>query len=60
MKQERRLSQLPTYVKVPTEITDQQVLAQHPLLEAWQTVAPYLIQWHPEYACVRESYSEMI
>jgi hypothetical protein len=60
MKQERRLSQLPTYVKIPTEVSDQQVLAQHPLLEAWQTVAPFLLKLHPDYAGIRNSYNEMI
>ena len=59
----RDLSQLPTYVQVPTEVTDQQVLAQHPILETWETVVPYLVKWHPEYGTnpeVTKLYNEMI
>jgi len=60
---QRHLSQLPTYVKVPQEVSDQEVLAQHPMLEAWQTVVPYLVKWHPEYSThpkVSQLYNENV
>ena len=57
---QRHLSQLPTYVKVPVEVSDQQLLAEHPVAKTWETIVPYLIKWHPQYIGVRQLYNEMI
>jgi hypothetical protein len=47
---QRHLGQLPTYVKLPTEASDREVLSQHPMLKMWETIVPYLVKWHPEYS----------
>ena len=60
---QRHLGQLPTYVKTPMEESDQEVLAQHPMIKAWETVVPYLMMWNPEYSnnpIARQLYNEMI
>jgi hypothetical protein len=62
MKQ-RNLSQLPTYVKTPTEVTDKEVLREHPVVKMWEEVIPYLVHWHPEYSIcpqVRQVYNESV
>jgi hypothetical protein len=45
----RGVAQLPTYVKIPTETSDADILKQHPFLEIWETVVPLLMEFHPEY-----------
>jgi hypothetical protein len=45
----RNLSQLPTYVKTPTEVSDQQILLDHPMVKLWEQIVPLLMQIHPEY-----------
>jgi hypothetical protein len=56
------IGQLPTYVKVPTETSDTEILKQHPFLEVWETLVPLLMELHPEYArCIQaqEIYHDM-
>jgi len=43
------VGQLPTYVKIPTETSDADILKQHPFLEIWETLVPLLMEFHPEY-----------
>jgi len=60
---QRHLSQLPTYVKSNVEETDRQILSEHPILEMWNTIIPYLMMWHPEYSTNAKAlnlYNEMI
>lgn len=60
---QRHLSQLPTYVKSKVEETDRQILSEHPILEMWKTIIPYLMKWHPEYSNnpkALQLYNEMI
>ena len=60
---QRHLSQLPTYVKVPTDVTDREILSQHPLVKTWETVVPYLVKLHPEYSSnlrVNKLYNENV
>lgn len=60
---QRHLSQLPTYVKSNVEETDRQILSEHPILEMWKTIIPYLMKWHPEYSNnpkALQLYNEMI
>jgi len=45
----RNLGQLPTYVKVPVEVSDREILSVHPLVKIWEEVVPYLVKNHPEY-----------
>jgi site-specific recombinase XerD len=60
---QRNLGQLPTYVKVPIEVTDKEILSAHPIVKVWETVVPYLVKLHPEYSTnpnVVKSYNEII
>lgn len=59
----RGLSQLPTYVKTPTEVSDHKILLEHPMVKMWEQIVPLLMQLHPEYkdcARARQLYNENI
>jgi hypothetical protein len=54
---------LPTYVKTPTEVSDQKILLEHPMVKLWEQIVPLLMQLHPEYkncAWARQLYNENI
>lgn len=47
----RSMGSMPTYVKTPADITDNQVLEVHPFLRIWEDLTcfiPYLPQWERE------------
>jgi hypothetical protein len=48
-RKDRNLSQLPTYVNTPTEVSDQQILLEHPMVKLWEQIVPLLMMLHPEY-----------
>ena len=62
-RKDRNLSQLPTYVKTPTEVSDQQILLEHPMVKLWEQIVPLLMMLHHEYkkcAWARQLYHENI
>jgi len=39
-----------TYVKTPLEVSDKQILEQHPAVKIWQDALLWIVKWHPEFS----------
>jgi hypothetical protein len=43
------VAQLPTYVQVPMETSDSEILSQHPYVEVWENIIPLIMKLHGGY-----------
>ena len=51
----RQFAMLSTYRQTPTEITDMEILEQHPIVALWKTVLPYVLACNDNYTALGKS-----